>query len=88
MSLQHYSLYFCYFDDFCFCLANDNEGEQDTEGISSQTTEKKKFVPHTRQELLFKFEALQLADDKDMEDDSDFSFCESDFEDVYGKDID
>lgn len=55
-------------------------GETDpTENEGAVGTEKKRtFVPHVREDLLSKIEALKLAGDNE-DDDGDFSFDESDF---------
>lgn len=55
-------------------------GETDpTENEGAVVTEKKRtFVPHVREDLLSKIEALKLAGDNE-DDDGDFSFDESDF---------
>lgn len=47
--------------------------------LIAETTEKKRvFVPHIREDLLNKIEALKLTDENE-DDDDDFSFDESDF---------
>lgn len=55
------------------------ETTEQNEKDGVETTEKRrKFVPHIREDLLNKIEALKLAEDNE-DDDEDFSFDESDY---------
>lgn len=52
----------------------------------AETSKKRSFVPHNREDLLNKIESLKLADD---EDGDDFSFDESDVDsDFEGNEFD